>query len=623
VPWGAAAPNNEYGAGRLDAAAAVAAAASATIAGPAVPPHAHVSGAIAATGLSDCWRFTVDGSFPSTTGTLILAGAGGSTNDLDLYLRKMDNTQLVAAETISRQELVAANGLASGLYKLVVKSFKGTSAYDLDVSNGSDLTSCGGTSFSAIDAGPSPAPALAGYTDGPVTIAFAQTIISNPTAWMITLDDPSPSSPTPPDPGDPRWTAMATTSYDLAAAVVAASGSDGSHKLYPWLKDGSDTVSPATDAAASAKTLYLDRSTPSVSVTQPTANTYRSRQALTPTWSTTGTLPNATASVSYVAGTTTSIATGRPPSGSLAWKVPDAAATNAKIRVTVTSPGGHVDTDDSSPFNVRGLGGFWLDNLGGIHRYGSAPAIDESRRWSFAIGRGLAITNDVSGGYVLDGYGGLHPFAVTGGTAPPLVVGAPYFSGFDIARDVALVPGAPGQAYVLDGYGGVHAVGGAPAVHGTPYFGWDIARKLAILPSGTGGYVLDGFGGVHPFAIGPAGTPTPPGVTSGPYYSIDIARSLVIASDGQTGFSLDGYGGIHGLRFAGATHNPAVPSAGPYWSGWDIARGLTLLPDDSGGFMLDGYGGVHPFTFAGGAVVPGLSSSGYVGADVARAVVAQ
>ena len=37
---------------------------------------------------------------------------------------------------------------------------------------------------------------------------------------------------------------------------------------------------------------------------------------------------------------------------------------------------------------------------------------------------------------------------------------------------------------VLDGFGGVHRFGSAPAVSGTPYWpGWNIARDVALLPA--------------------------------------------------------------------------------------------------------------------------------------------
>ncbi|HEY0408682.1 MAG TPA: hypothetical protein VGE42_00285, partial [Candidatus Dormibacteraeota bacterium] len=58
--------------------------------------------------------------------------------------------------------------------------------------------------------------------------------------------------------------------------------------------------------------------------------------------------------------------------------------------------------------------------------------------------------------------------------------------------------------YVLDGWGGVHPFGAAPPLATTTYWrGWDIARGLAVLPGGGGGYVVDGWGGFHPIGTAP------------------------------------------------------------------------------------------------------------------------
>lgn len=69
------------------------------------------------------------------------------------------------------------------------------------------------------------------------------------------------------------------------------------------------------------------------------------------------------------------------------------------------------------------------------------------------------------------------------------------FFGFDIARDLQMATECGG--YILDGFGGVHAYGDAPlAVSGTtPYFpNFDIARELVLLRDQdgnvTGGYIL-------------------------------------------------------------------------------------------------------------------------------------
>jgi cysteine-rich secretory family protein len=153
---------------------------------------------------------------------------------------------------------------------------------------------------------------------------------------------------------------------------------------------------------------------------------------------------------------------------------------------------------------------------------------------------------------------------------------------------------------VLDGFGGLHPFGGASLdTSGMPYWpNWDIARSLALLPGGTGGWELDGFGGLH--AFGAAGT-----LGSAPYWpSWDIARALVVNPDGASGYELDGFGGIHPL-------GGAPPLSGyPYWRGWDIARGLSIHYDAAGtpdgGWVLDGWGGIHNFGAA-----PALASQHY------------
>jgi CHAP domain len=208
---------------------------------------------------------------------------------------------------------------------------------------------------------------------------------------------------------------------------------------------------------------------------------------------------------------------------------------------------------------------------------------------------------DGPGGFVLDGYGGLHPW----GSAAP-VAQAVSWPGWDIARGVAVQPGAAG-GYVLDGYGGLHPFGTAPPAATTASWpGWDIARAIALRPDGVSGYVLDGWGGVHPFG----GAPVVATTAYWPHW--DIARSIALRPDGVSGYVLDGYGGLH--PFGGA---PAIGTTA-YWPGWDIARGLDLRADGSSGWVVDGWNGLHP---VGGA--PAVSSTGYFPhQDVARGVVA-
>jgi hypothetical protein len=193
----------------------------------------------------------------------------------------------------------------------------------------------------------------------------------------------------------------------------------------------------------------------------------------------------------------------------------------------------------------------------------------------------------------LSGFGSLYP---AGGQ--PWLGLAGYWPGWDIARDVELLPGGTG-GYVLDGFGGIHPFGAAPPLSGLPYFRFDIARDLVLLPGGTSGYELDGWGGIHPFGGAPP-------LTGGPYWpGWDIAHRMQLAPGG--GYVLDGWGGVHTVGGA------ASPGAGPYWPGWDIARDLVVRAGSPGVYVLDGFGGIHAL---GGA--PVLAGVPYFGFDNAR-----
>jgi hypothetical protein len=227
-----------------------------------------------------------------------------------------------------------------------------------------------------------------------------------------------------------------------------------------------------------------------------------------------------------------------------------------------------------------------------------------------------------TGGYVLDGYGGLHPFGVGNNPKPPAATGGPYWNGWNIARGVALLPNGTG-GYVLDGYGGLHPFGVGnnpkpPAATGGPYWnGWDIARGVTLLPNGTGGYVVDGYGGLHPFGVGNNPKPAPP--SGGPYWNgWDIVAGTASRLSGG-GYVLDGYGGLH--RFSTGNGLPPAASGAPYWNGWNIARGASTLLNGAGGYVLDGYGGLHRFRIGGGSAPPAATGGPYWnGWDIARDV---
>ncbi len=248
-----------------------------------------------------------------------------------------------------------------------------------------------------------------------------------------------------------------------------------------------------------------------------------------------------------------------------------------------------------------------------------ANGVPSIAKWVHLDGAGVT----PKGGYELDGFGGLHPFAVAGGNVAPSVNRGPYWPGWDIARAVTRRPNKQ-TGYVLDGFGGVHpfASGTAalpPAVRGTPYWaGWDVARGIALLPNGTGGYVLDAFGGIHPFRVG-AGA-MPPAISGAPYWNgQDRARGITVLPDGTGGYVVDSAGALFPFRIgSGGPSTPAV--AAPYAPGAAPVRGVALQPNSAAGVVLDGFGGLHAFAVAGGVPLPITGAPYWPGWPIARNV---
>ena len=227
------------------------------------------------------------------------------------------------------------------------------------------------------------------------------------------------------------------------------------------------------------------------------------------------------------------------------------------------------------------------------------------------------------GGYILDGYGGLHGYATGGSPAALATSGSPYWNGQDIARGIAVLPDNSG-GYVLDGFGGLHpfGIGGhaaPPAAVGGPYWnGWNIARGVALTANGKGGYVIDGYGGLHAFKVGNSGT-APATPSGGPYWNgWDIARGIAIVGNG--GYVLDGFGALQGFKIGSGGTKPAATVGGPYWNGWNIARGVTIV--DNGGYVVDGFGGTHAFKIGSGGTTPLPTTGGpyWNGWDITRGI---
>ena len=95
---------------------------------------------------------------------------------------------------------------------------------------------------------------------------------------------------------------------------------------------------------------------------------------------------------------------------------------------------------------VRGIvaagrsSGYVLDRSGGLHAFGGAPFLYGTGYWPGQdVARGLNFITSVGGGYVVDDWGGIHPFAVGTNPLPPSPAGGPYWEGEDVARGIAAV----------------------------------------------------------------------------------------------------------------------------------------------------------------------------------------
>ncbi|TMD84623.1 MAG: hypothetical protein E6I74_02300 [Chloroflexi bacterium] len=173
--------------------------------------------------------------------------------------------------------------------------------------------------------------------------------------------------------------------------------------------------------------------------------------------------------------------------------------------------------------------GYVLEGFGGLHAFGGAADARVTGYWNWDAARRAVMLSDGTGGYVMDLYGGLHPFAVGSSPMPPTITNAAYWRGWAIARDIALAPGSTASnvaGVTLDGWGGVHPFGAAGSVAVSAFWPrWDIARSVRFSPVSTAanpqGWVLDGFGGAHAFG----GAPNVTGLAYWP--GLDIARQLL------------------------------------------------------------------------------------------------
>ncbi len=223
------------------------------------------------------------------------------------------------------------------------------------------------------------------------------------------------------------------------------------------------------------------------------------------------------------------------------------------------------------PPAVPGNGGVVLDGFGGLHPFGGYH-LDTAGApyWSgFNIARALQLMPGGAGGWVLDGYGGIHAF----GAAPP-IASPTYMPGVDLARDLVVYQRDGGEAgYVLLGTGQLLPFGGAPALSGYPVWNFDIARGVLLFYTDsvpTGGIILDAWGGLHPFGSAPGDLGLPYHWGRDTYMKLHAVGSAV--------YAVGSYGVVTGIT------GPVAPNWSGYvdWGNWNITED-TVLASVTGG----------------------------------------
>jgi serine protease AprX len=141
VDWGSPGADSDYGAGRLDAYAALADAKTPTalLSPPAVPAYQRVQSTLTSCA-APSRTYTITGAegIPLTVG-LTVAGSG---LDFDMYLYADPSQEPVAkAETPHRQDELHLSSGAGGPYLLDVRSFSGSGIFFLDVSGATGVES--------------------------------------------------------------------------------------------------------------------------------------------------------------------------------------------------------------------------------------------------------------------------------------------------------------------------------------------------------------------------------------------------------------------------------------------------------------------------------------------------
>jgi Bacterial pre-peptidase C-terminal domain len=146
VDWGRGGDNKtagstgqdiDYGAGRLDAYAAIRSAGAHIGTPPPAPTHQLLQGTLSGTGAQVDYPIPVTNTGYPIAATMILpslSGATGVSPDFDLYLYDPNGAEVARSYTYSRQEQIGYHPIVTGTYTLRVKSYNGSGGYFVDLS---------------------------------------------------------------------------------------------------------------------------------------------------------------------------------------------------------------------------------------------------------------------------------------------------------------------------------------------------------------------------------------------------------------------------------------------------------------------------------------------------------
>jgi len=129
----------EYGAGRLDAYAALKSAGAALGTAPPGPVHQHFDGTLSGTGAQADFAVVVrDTRFPVAATMIMPQVTPGSTNnpDFDVYLLNPSGVEVASSEFTTRQEEFGFKPTVTGTYTVRVRSFRGSGQFMVDTSAG-------------------------------------------------------------------------------------------------------------------------------------------------------------------------------------------------------------------------------------------------------------------------------------------------------------------------------------------------------------------------------------------------------------------------------------------------------------------------------------------------------